>query len=272
MLARGDHFALLGTGHQNLYTKMGYHTVWPDHILEVQAADAAAISPPLTLRAAESADLPHVIALFERHWGSRVTLERPAEIWHWRFENDYRMPIEVVEDRAGQIVGYKAGTSWTLELVADTADAALTLLASVGKTYLENGETTVEVPVPATDRMVYDLSRHVNCKARIEYEPGSQWMGRIVDAEGFRDALLPEITRQAGLDERGFIFTIQPDSVYIGLRGQDETNVQLKHADFLPMLFGVLPPATLNLPDEATRLLEALFPPRTAQVAPWSYF
>jgi hypothetical protein len=226
----------------------------------------------LTLRGAESADLPRVIALFERHWGSRVTVERPPEIWRWRFENDYRMPIEVVEDRAGQIVGYHAGTEWTAEWVADTADASLTLLAHAGKTCLERGEEIVEWYLPANDRIVYDVSRYVNCKARIEYEPGCQWMGRIVDAEGFRNTLLPEITRQAGLDERGFIFSIQPDVVYIGLRGQDETNVQLTHADFLPMLFGVLPPAALNLPDEATPLLEALFPPRTALVAPWSYF
>jgi hypothetical protein len=182
------------------------------------------------------------------------------------------MPIEVVIDRAGQIVGYHAGTQWTAEWVADNPDATLTLLAHAGKDCLKREEAAVEWQLPANDRAVFDVSRVVNCKMRIEYEPGSQWMGRIVDAEGFRDALMPELMKQAGLDERGFIFSIKPDAVYIGLRGQDETNVQLKHADFIPMLFGALPPAVLGVPAEATQLLEALFPPRTAQIAPWSYF
>ncbi len=272
MQARGDHLALLVTGLTDFYTKLGFHTVWPFQSLEVHVADIADLTAPLKLRPAELADLPQMIALFERHWGSRVTLERPAEIWRWRVENKTHEPVEVVEDRAGQIVGYRAGSGWIAERVADTAEAALTLLAHAGQAAAERGDEAFEWAVPADDYIVYAVSRTINCKVHIAHYPGSQWMGRIVDAEGFRDALLPEITRQAGLDERGFIFSIQPDTVYIGLRGQDETNMQLQHADFLPILFGALPPATLNMSAEATQLLEALFPPRTAMIAPWSSF
>ena len=272
MLARGDHFALLVTGTNDFYTKLGYHTLWPDQFLEVQTADAANIAAPLKLRPAKRADLPQIMALYDRHWGTRITVERPAEVWQWRLKHNTQGPLEVVEDRDGHIVAYRAGSGWIREWASDTEDGTLTLLAHAGKASLENGDDSVTCYLPVNDPIIYHVSRRLNCKAQIAHYPNSQWMGRIVNAEGFRDALLPEITRQAGLDERGFIFTIQPEQVYIGLRGQDETNVQLSHRDFLPMLFGTLPPSILNLPTEATQLLEALFPPRTALIAPWSSF
>ena len=68
------------------------------------------------------------------------------------------------------------------------------------------------------------------------------------------------------------LFDIQPDTVYLGLRGQDTTNIQLDHEQFLRVLFGTTPPAALGLHPDAAQLLNALFPPRVACLARWDWF
>jgi hypothetical protein len=71
---------------------------------------------------------------------------------------------------------------------------------------------------------------------------------------------------------RGLIFDIQPDTVHIGLRGQDTTNTQLEPDDFLRLLFGVTPASMLDQHPDAAALLARLFPPRVAMIAPWDWF
>jgi hypothetical protein len=75
-----------------------------------------------------------------------------------------------------------------------------------------------------------------------------------------------------GIDLFGQIFDIQPDTVYIGLRGQDSTNAQLGHDAFLQVMFGSLLPTALDLHPDAVHLLQRLFPPHTAMIAPWDWF
>ncbi|MBZ0299597.1 MAG: GNAT family N-acetyltransferase [Anaerolineae bacterium] len=271
MMARGDHFSLLD-GIARFYPRFGYQTVWPNSQLVFKAADAAALDAPLTTRPATLADAPQLVALYERSWGQRVTMPRSLENLEWRFRTFPEFSVQVVTDSSGQIVGYSSGTGHGHEAMAETAAASRTLLALAGRAALENGKETLEWYLPTDDRLIYDARRWLDSTLHIHLLPTGQWMGRVIDPEAFREAILPEITAQAGIDLRGLIFDLQPGTVHIGLRGQDATNMQLDYGAFLQVVFGVLPPPMLDLPSDAAQLLQRMFPPRVAMIAPWDWF
>lgn len=271
MQARGDHISLLRAG-PVYYERFGYHTVWPEYTLTFQAADAAGLRASLPVRPVTADDLPQIAALYDRQWGQRVTMPRGLGLWRWRFETFPPDSFHMVEDSSGHVVGYAAGFWKGYEVVAETAAAALSLAVHCGGEMLHKEQAEVDWGVPPDDRVVYDLRRWIPSTHKAHFYTGAHWMARIVDADELRETLLPEINAQAGIDLRGLIFDIQPDAVYIGLRGQDSTNVQLEHGVFLQVLFGSLPPHMLDVHPDAAHLLGRLFPPRVAMIAPWDYF
>jgi predicted N-acetyltransferase YhbS len=272
MQARGDHLSLLGAIVPAYYDRFGYSTVFPDYSLEFRADAAAALDAPLQSRAATADDAAQMSALYDRCWGHRVTMPRSLDLWNWRMQTIPPQRAQVVEEHSGQIVGYMTGGDTVHEIVVETAAAARTLVAEIGRWYVADEREMVTLYVPPDDRLVHDLRRWLLTVLKVQFEPGGHWMARVIDTQGLRDTLLPEITSQAGLDLRGLIFDVQANAVYIGLRGQDATNVQLEHDDFLQVLFGVTPPGALDLHPDATMLLERLFPPRVAMIAPWDGF
>jgi GNAT superfamily N-acetyltransferase len=275
MQARGDHFSLLNSAPEDFYTPFGYQTVWPDHVLEIDVEAAANLDMPLTLRPGKPEDAEAMAALYAAQWGQRVAMVRSLETWQWRMAVIPPQHVYIVENHNGRIVGYSSSGNKDgqyAEVVAETPEAVHSLLANAGRICQENGEATVKWVVPPDDRVIVYIRRLTRCRLTTYYFRSSQWMGRIVDASGFRAALWPEIMRQTNLDERGFIFSIQPDAIYMGLRGQDTTNVQLTHRDFLQLMFGGLAPDMLHLHPDAAQLLADLFPPRTAMLAPWDWF
>lgn len=272
MQARGDHLSLLAAIVPAYYDRFGYTTVFPDYTLEFKAADAAALDAPLRSRAAAANDAAPMAALYERCWGHRVTMPRSVALWQWRMQTLPPPRTQIVEDDNGQIVGYMTGADTVHEIVVATAAAARTLIGEIGRWYVAEGQALVTLHVPPDDRLVYDLRRWLTTTFKSQFEPGGHWMARVIDGRGLREALLPEMLARAGLDLRGLIFDVQPDVVYIGLRGQDSTNAQLEQGDFLQVLFGVLPPAMLGLHPDATTLLERLLPPRVTMIAPWDGF
>jgi predicted N-acetyltransferase YhbS len=270
MKARGDVLSLLA-GIPAYYPRFGYRNLWPNGWLNFKAAAAAALDAPLGMRAAEVADIPQLAALYEHCWGHRVTAPRSPDWWRWRIETYPPDYLRVFENRSGQIEGYAAGQGWETEIVAATSAATRSLAAHSGQMALEAGENTVTWLLPPDDRAIYDVRRWLNSEYRIEYNPTADWMGLILDGARLRDILMPEITLQTGLDERGLILDIQPEIVHIGLRGQDE-DIELDHGTFLPVMFGALPPRMLDVSADAQRLLERLFPPRVAMLAPADWF
>ncbi|MAS36578.1 MAG: hypothetical protein CL610_21415 [Anaerolineaceae bacterium] len=271
MQARGDHISLLD-GIPGFYHQFGYHTVWPGSSLEFSAEAAAALDAPLQSRPASIADAQAMGDLYDRCWGHRVAIVRSHALWHWRLETMPLPSMRVIEDRTGCMVGYYVGADEVLEVVAETEAAALTAIAEIGRAYLAHNRETVSLVVPPDDRLVFTARRWLTTTLHTRYVPNGHWMGRIVDPVGLRDIMLPEMMQRAGLDGRGLIFDIQPDAVHIGLRGQDSTNVQIEPGDFLRLMFGTLPASQLDFHADATHLLERLFPPRTAMIAPWDWF
>lgn len=285
MAEQGIHFALLHSTVGGYYRRFGFSPVWPHYEFEVDSAAAAALNGSLRLRDARPGDAPCMAALYERHWGGRTAFIRSAPEWVWRVACGY-FEAQVVEDYAGEIVGYIAGYDLVqprVDVVADTPDAAMTLLAAIGRRCQEAGLATIRWAIPPDDALVNFARQAMTVRLSAEYQPDDGWMARLIDTQGFVDTLLPEIVAQAQtvlpeLDANALTFNCQPDVVEIGLRGQKTARCRLNHPDFIQIVFGSLYPSALaarpssGLHPDAVRLLEALFPPRVAALAGWDWF
>ena len=274
MQARGDHLSLLNTGEVNFYTKFGYQTLWSDGTVEIEAAQALQLSSSLKVKAAAMEDLPQMAALFDRTMAQRVTMSRSRDTWAWRMAGDSDQHRRVVKDDSGQIAGYLVGFygNRQLELVADSDEAVAALLADSARIFQNGGPEKLSILVTADERLLHRIRRMVACEMHIEFVPGSNWMARIIDGDSFREAVLPEMMRQSGLNLRGLSLSIQPNRVYLDLRGQGSTQVELDEGTFLQVLFGILPPAVLPFRPDAVELLERLFPRRDFLISPWDWF
>jgi hypothetical protein len=242
--------------------------------VEIATINALQLNSSLKVRAAAEADIPQMAALFDRVMAQRVTMIRSRDIWAWRMADASDDHIRVVEDRSGQIAGYLVGFygNHLIELVADSDETVAALLADSARIFQDGGPEKLSILVLPDEHLLHRIRRMVACEMMTEFVPGANWMARIIDADGLCEAVLPEMLRQTGLDMRGLIFSIQPDRVHLGLRGQDSTGVELDHATFLQVLFGILPPAVLPLHADGVQLLERLFPRRDFVIEPWDWF
>jgi hypothetical protein len=202
-------------------------------------------------------------------------MPRSAETWVWY---TIRRPerVALVVEAEGSLRGYAisdGGSGSGLEVVADSAEALISLLAHLGRmAQAADDWPTLEIMMAPDDPLLHYARWHVSGVLTTEYSYQSNWMARLVNADAFRDALLPELSRQAGIDSRGLIFSFQPASVEIALRSQDNTIASLDLPRFLQVVFGSLPPAVLQLPPDAVHLLERLFPYRPLMIAPLDWF
>jgi hypothetical protein len=143
-------------------------------------------------------------ALFDRAMVERVTMRRSRETWDWRMADAGTGHRRVAEDAGGRVVGYLVGVygNHLLELVADRDDAIAALLADTAQIFQDGGPETLSVLVTPDDHMLHRIRRMVTCELNMELLPGANWMARVIDVEGFRDALLPEISSRAGTSWR----------------------------------------------------------------------
>ncbi|MCB9453194.1 MAG: GNAT family N-acetyltransferase [Anaerolineaceae bacterium] len=279
------HLSLLN-GIPNYYNRFGFHPVWPHFYVEIPAADAALLESSLTVRPGQPEDIPHLMALYEEHWGGRVSLVRPQAMWAWQVWDGTREYFRVVEDAHGQIVGYIAAfdpTHVMAEVVADTPDAARALLVEAGRAFLVAGMATIQWLMPPDDAFVMFARSWVGVTVKAGYHPTGGWQGRVMDGRALVEAVLPELVEQAEAAHPDFnpaALWVEANGtgVAIGLHGQKATLCQLSYPDFTQLLFGSLRPDALRryvenpLPFEAVRLLEWLFPPRLACLAAWDWF
>jgi predicted N-acetyltransferase YhbS len=285
MAEQGVHLALLN-GIPGFYERFGFSAVWPEYVIEVASAQAAALQPALALRAAIPQDAPQIARLYRAHWEGRITFTRAPEIWLWRIIEEYWFDVRVVEDAQGRICGYIAHddlSGGAVEVVADTPDAAVTLLAEIGRLFLAAGLETSRWFMPPDDAIISFARQLMPVTVSARYQPSGGWMARLIDTRGLVDKLLPEIIAQAratrpDFDADALHFDCQPDRVALGLRGHDTTVCRLNHQDFIQVVFGSLRPAALalrphsRLHPDGVQLLELLFPPRMAALGCWDWF
>lgn len=279
MAEQGAHLSLLHSAVENYYEKFGFSPVFPRYTFEIDSAQAAALDASRhTLRPARLEDVPALAALYERHWAWRVTFTRSADLWLWRVR-DTGWSVRVVEDAAGQVVGYTAAReafSERTEAVADTPTAALALLADAGKRYQQAKIDAIRWLLPPDDAIITAARGVLPVRLGALYRPSGGWMGRLIDPGALVQTLLPEISAQAAsmradFDSRTLTLNCLPDAVQIN------DSITLAHQDFLQVMFGSLRPAALMqrgdaVTYEGARLLEALFPPRMAALAAWDWF
>ncbi|HEX2623192.1 MAG TPA: GNAT family N-acetyltransferase [Phototrophicaceae bacterium] len=280
----GAHLVLLN-GIPGYYSRFGFSPVFPDYAADFATDEIAQLPTPLTVREARPGDIPTMAALFERHWGGRVTFTRSPETWIWRVTrgDDARRALVICgEDDVPQ--GYIAGRDLLLpevEVIADTPEAALTLFSTCGQWAQTAGLTQVRWLLPPDDALVAFAQQTVSINLSAHYEPDGGWMARLVDSQGLIDALLPELLEQGrvtlpDLTPDKLILICRAEGVEIGLRHDRSTFSYLSQRDFIQVLFGSLSPATLGLRSHlslpAIRLLQALFPPRMAALGGWDWF
>jgi predicted acetyltransferase len=283
MAEQGTHLALLN-GINHFGARFGFSPVFPDYCFEADSTLAANLPKPLHLRPPTPDDIPYMAALYQKHWSARVTFTRSAELWLWRVAESSRPFMQVVEDGHGYICGYIAAQHEMdegAEVVVDSMEAALTLLADMGERFRRAGIARISWLLPPDDALVYYARQVLPVRVSALYQPYSGWTARIINTEALIDALLPELIAQArtilpDVTPRNLEFFCQPDAVEVGLRGKPETCSRISHEDFIQVVFGSLRPAMLalrsSMSQEAVRLLEALFPPRMASLAGWDWF
>jgi hypothetical protein len=282
---QGAHLALLNTS-SDYYDRYSFSPVWPYYVLELDSAEAAALDAPLSLRDVRPTDVPAMAALYERHWEGRVTFARDPRLWLWRVASGERPYQQIVEDADRAVHGYIAGYNLAderVEAVADSPEAALTILRTGGEAFQKAGLPTLRWLIPPDDALVSFARQYLSVTVSARYLPRGGWMARLIDARGFINTLMPEIIAQASATDPRFeaeALVVEPggSGVQIGLRRQPETVSQLNYYDFIQVVFGSLRPAALavrpysQIQPEGRRLLELLFPPRMAALGCWDWF
>ena len=277
---QGAHLALLNDL-GSFYHHFGFSTVLPDTILEMDSHTAMQMPRPLKIRAATYEDLPKIAQLYQHHWGGRVTFRRSSHWWEWKF-NASLDSILVAVTHEDKVQGYlwREATANQLEMVCDTLPATMSLLSFLGKRMQNIGEPLIQLLIPPDDTILSFVRQMMTVNVRAVYRYNTGWMARIIDSTALLNALLPEITRHAQIfvpdfDSRALYLTSEVDAVTIGLQTHPGSGLHLSHRDFIQMMFGSLRPMMLarrdQLPIEMVQLLELLFPPRIASIAPLNW-
>lgn len=274
---QGAHLAVLNDL-GNFYHQFGFSSVVPTTVLEVDSYQAMTMPHPLRIRHATIEDVDIIAAIYKRHWQNRVTFRRSADWWDWKFKSSID-PVLVAVTQGNQVQGYlwRENTGNQLEMVCDSLPATMTLLSFLGKRMQKLDEPLIQLLIPPDDTIVSFVRQMMDFDVRVMYHHQSGWMARIINSKALLKALLPEITRHASMripnfDSSALYLHSDADAVTIGLQTQPDYELHLSHRDFIQVMFGSLSPTTLalrdQLPFEMVRLLEILFPPRVAHIAP----
>lgn len=281
---QGAHLALLH-GHRGYYDRFGFSPVWPRYFAEFDSAEVAALECPLVLRPARPDDAPQMAAMYERYWSGRVTFTRSPEIWAWRVRagDDGRAAMVVVseDDEVQGYIAARTPTDWQTEVVAETPNAALTLLANGGQWHLRAEVARIRWTMPPDDPLIAFAQQRIPVQLSAEFLPDGGWMARLIDAPGMIATLRDEIYTQARmtlprLRPDDLLLESEAEGIQVGLRPSPSTHALLSQRDFVQVLFGSISPASLGLRSglhlDSVQVLQAFFPPRVAALAAWDWF
>lgn len=277
---QGAHLAFLNDL-SNFYHLFGFSTVLPDTVLEVDSRMAMDMPHPLRIRHAKHSDLDTIMKLHQRHWGNRVSFTRSEEWWHWKFNSSID-PVLVAVTQGDNIQGYiwRENSGNQLELICDSLPATMTLLSFLGKRMQKLGEPLVQLLIPPDDVIISFVRQMMDFDVRMIYRNQGGWMARVINSTSLLNALMPEIADHAMklipvLKSFDLYLHSDADAVTIGVNSLPQYELHLSHRDFIQVMFGSLSPVTLalrdHLPLEKVRLLEVLFRPRVAAIAPLNW-
>lgn len=261
------------------YHRYGFSPVLPDYRLTFHVQDALQLRAALSVRDAQPEDAPALAKLYHQNWSGRVTFLRSQQHWQWLLTAGYH-PIEVVCTPDGTVAGYiwqDAADDDRVEVVADSPDATAALMVRAARRAQSTGQTIIRWSIPPDDAIIACARLLLPVTLSADYYPRSGWMARPVNARGLVKRLLPELEamqRYTGVQSAASpVLKIHASTVEVGT-GSDL--IQLAHQDFIQILFGTLRPAMLamqhRLDQHQVNVLEQLFPPRVAAIAPGDWF
>jgi predicted acetyltransferase len=272
----GAHLAILNAGVTGYYQRFGFSSFLPHYKLTIPTEAALSLPPAADVYNAATDDSRALAALYQRHWGGRVTLLREPALWAYRIQEK---PPFAAFNANGQIAGY----SWRhstheirAELVADTPTAALALVRREGDLAYKERRNEIHWIIPPDDPIISYLRPHVDVTLSAQYRPSRGWMARMMDSASFIHILNREMTTHLKemhpqLSDSPTI-RISPESVTVEF---GHMRLRLIPRDFIQLVFGTLNPemlaAQLGVSYETVEWLGWLFPPRSACVAAWDW-
>lgn len=281
---QGAHLVLVDSPILDFFQRFGFSPVLAKYTLQAPAKLAANLRQPLQLRVAMPSDLPIMARFYDHYWGTRVTVERSADLWRWRM-NYGRGEALVMFSESGAIQGYiwhlADDNSSRSEMVATTPSAIATALAYSGRRWQSMGYEQLIWSLPPDDVIIPHAQQMLPISLTASFSPLDGWLARVIDAHAVIQAVLPEIIAQANTNTFHFnpqdlTLRISSDGVDIGLQTIPNSFCQLSLRDFIQILFGALRPEALAVRHpisvESIQLLEMLFPPRIAALAGWDWF
>jgi predicted acetyltransferase len=273
---QGAHMAMLSSGIADYYTRFGFSAVLPDYKLSVPVVDALKIHSHYTVRLPHPNEIRAIRALYNRHWGSKVTFSRDDVLWQHRLR--HHPPLVAVAPN-GAIEGY----TWRhpiydiwVETVINSMGALMALLKADAHVVQAQRVNTLTWIVPPDDLMISLLRPHIEMTLSAQYRPTHGWMARLIDSTGFVQSLLQEIQAHLrithpNLSEKPHI-VVKSDRVEVAFRKQ---SCHLSHRDFIQVVFGSLSADMLaiqqQLSSDVVDMLHTLFPPRIACIGAWDW-
>ena len=277
----GAHLVLLRDP-GDYYRRYGFSSVLPDYYLHYHSEDVLTLSRPerVHLRLAHFNDLSQLEYLYDNHWSGRVAFVRSPDLWEWRLEDPEAKTL-VACDADGRLEGYlwrHPFDATQIELLASSPEAMIALMQVVAQ---QSGQETIALAVPPDDTIVAYSRLLMPVSLSATYHPRSGWMARAVNVRRLMRTLLPELKNH--LESIAYLsedisptLEARPETIAVGFRNAPEMQCELIQRDFIQIMFGTLRPAMLAqrspLRRDQVRLLEMLFPPRMAALAPWDWF
>jgi GNAT superfamily N-acetyltransferase len=283
MREQGAHLALVNDSTGAYMRRFGFGSVWPQYTLSFSSQHASQLNQPLELRPVRPDDLPHIAVLYGQLWGGRVTFSRDPKMWIAHVTNiGWDVYVAVGPDERPQ--GYIAiadPQAGLVEVLVGTSDAAMTIIAFAGRWYAESGLDTVTWATLPDDPLTTFAREWLELTINVTFKPHGAWMARLVDARTFIKAIIPELSAQAenvipGFRAGALNIRPTPDHIEIDIYVAPAVHVTLSHRDFVQLMFGSISAQALGMRSgldfHVVQLLENLFPPRVAALAPWDWF
>ncbi|GAC1581221.1 MAG: hypothetical protein NVS4B1_16200 [Ktedonobacteraceae bacterium] len=294
-----NHALVLLDGIPDFYHRFGFIDVFDivNHTIENKSILAQPHSP-YSVRQATFEDIPVLLELYQRHYGSRAgNFERDQSFQERLFHDRGGMKPYLAVNSKGVVQGYlmlykKPEKLIAYEIAVNDWHAALALLQQHVALMVEHNSDCVEIswPLPPDSATFYLLSDHLSLRSQVTHTPDADWMARTAHMPTLIDALLPlwnENWRGHNLGRSGVLaVTIEDEAFLLGSDGvgihlldpmtssaHAARHVKMSQQVFTQLLFGYRPISWVAkqpgqaIPEDLLGVLDILFPQTQAWIA-----
>ncbi|MBN1348431.1 GNAT family N-acetyltransferase [candidate division KSB1 bacterium] len=296
MTERGLDISLLA-GIENYYHQYGYAVVMPGYTLSVASQAAIEKTGSYSVRKFTDTDLPSLIMLYEREYGSLTgTHARSKDFWQWLISNSPEIIVAVDSDE--RVKGYiwlDSGKETKLrEAAADDVPAVHSLMHFAALQAREKFQAAISGYLHPRQPFARTIISETGCEVKMHHPRNGGWMARCINLSGMFEKLTTEFSQR--LSESQFYnwngsIKFVTDLGTVALRGRDggivmdepgnaADNVVCKvnQSVLMQMIFGYVTLSELirtnkiSIDDGSLPLLNALFPFQQAFISAPDHF